>query len=137
MPSEQLLNRYDLPQFAQVAAAVKSGNLRQLDEALEQHEHFFIECGIFMMLEKLKIITYRTLFKKVAHLLGTNQIPLEAFVTTLKFMGVTDADSDEVQCIVANLICQGKIKGYLSHQHQKLVIAKQSPFPPLSAVTTV
>lgn len=30
--------------------------------------------------------------------------------------------------------CQGHIKGYISHQHQKLVVSKQNPFPPLSTV---
>lgn len=29
---------------------------------------------------------------------------------------------------------QGHIKGYISHQHQKLVVSKQNPFPPLSTV---
>ncbi|PKU38897.1 pci domain-containing protein 2 [Limosa lapponica baueri] len=28
----------------------------------------------------------------------------------------------------------GHIKGYISHQHQKLVVSKQNPFPPLSTV---
>lgn len=30
---------------------------------------------------------------------------------------------------------QGHIKGYISHQHQKLVVSKQNPFPPLSSVS--
>lgn len=41
------------------------GNLLLLHEALSRHEAFFIRCGIFLILEKLKIITYRNLFKKV------------------------------------------------------------------------
>ena len=41
------------------------GNLLLLNEALAKHETFFIRCGIFLILEKLKIITYRNLFKKV------------------------------------------------------------------------
>lgn len=41
------------------------GNLLLLNEALAAHETFFIRCGIFLILEKLKIITYRNLFKKV------------------------------------------------------------------------
>lgn len=41
------------------------GNLLLLNEALTKHETFFIRCGIFLILEKLKIITYRNLFKKV------------------------------------------------------------------------
>lgn len=32
-------------------------------------------------------------------------------------------------------VSQGHIKGYISHQHQKLVVSKQNPFPPLSAIS--
>ncbi|OXB63957.1 UNVERIFIED_CONTAM: hypothetical protein H355_014927 [Colinus virginianus] len=110
------------------------GNLLLLNEALTKHETFFIRCGIFLILEKLKIITYRNLFKKVYLLLKTHQLSLDAFLFALKFMQVDDVDIDEVQCILANLIYMGHIKGYISHQHQKLVVSKQNPFPPLSTV---
>lgn len=92
----------------------------------------------------------------------THQLPLDAFLVVLRMMQVEDVDIDEVQCILANLIymvrtrsqkhgrslardthsadpvfvsCQGHIKGYISHQHQKLVVSKQNPFPPLSSVS--
>uniref|UniRef100_A0A8C2KLX6 PCI domain-containing protein 2 n=1 Tax=Cyprinus carpio TaxID=7962 RepID=A0A8C2KLX6_CYPCA len=135
MPTHQLLKKYDLMQFADVTKAVSEGNLLLLNEALVKHETFFIRCGIFLILEKLKIITYRNLFKKVYHLLKTHQLPLDAFLVALKMMKVEDVDIDEVQCILANLIYMGHIKGYISHQHQKLVVSKQNPFPPLSSVS--
>lgn len=135
MPTNQLLRKYDLMQFADVTKAVSEGNLLLLNEALVKHETFFIRCGIFLILEKLKIITYRNLFKKVYHLLKTHQLPLDAFLVALKMMKVEDVDIDEVQCILANLIYMGHIKGYISHQHQKLVVSKQNPFPPLSTVS--
>ena len=37
-------------------------------------------------------------------LMKVHQLPVDAFLTALKFMGVEDIDSDEVQCILANLI---------------------------------
>ncbi|NXE52517.1 PCID2 protein, partial [Dromaius novaehollandiae] len=134
MPTIQLLKKYDLMQFAEVTKAVSEGNLLLLNDALTKHETFFIRCGIFLILEKLKIITYRNLFKKVYLLLKTHQLSLDAFLFALKFMQVDDVDIDEVQCILANLIYMGHIKGYISHQHQKLVVSKQNPFPPLSTV---
>ncbi|XP_072902177.1 PCI domain-containing protein 2 [Hemitrygon akajei] len=134
MPTVLLLRKYDLLQFSDVTKAVGEGNLLLLNEALSKHEAFFIRCGIFLILEKLKIITYRNLFKKVYLLLRTHQLPLDAFLVALKFMQVEDVDIDEVQCILANLIYMGHIKGYISHQHQKLVVSKQNPFPPLSSV---
>ncbi|NWZ44111.1 PCID2 protein, partial [Brachypodius atriceps] len=134
MPTVQLLKKYDLMQFAEVTKSVSEGNLLLLNDALTKHETFFIRCGIFLILEKLKIITYRNLFKKVYLLLKTHQLSLDAFLIALKFMQVDDVDIDEVQCILANLIYLGHIKGYISHQHQKLVVSKQNPFPPLSTV---
>uniref|UniRef100_A0A2K5IUU4 PCI domain-containing protein 2 n=1 Tax=Colobus angolensis palliatus TaxID=336983 RepID=A0A2K5IUU4_COLAP len=134
MPTVELLKKYHLMQFAEVTRAVSEGNLLLLHEALAKHEAFFIRCGIFLILEKLKIITYRNLFKKVYLLLKTHQLSLDAFLVALKFMQVEDVDIDEVQCILANLIYMGHIKGYISHQHQKLVVSKQNPFPPLSTV---
>uniref|UniRef100_A0A3P9J643 PCI domain-containing protein 2 n=2 Tax=Oryzias latipes TaxID=8090 RepID=A0A3P9J643_ORYLA len=133
MPTHQLLRKYDLMQFSDVTKAVE-GNLLLLNEALSKHETFFIRCGIFLILEKLKIITYRNLFKKYL-LLKTHQLPLDAFLVSLKMMQVEDVDLDEVQCILANLIYMGHIKGYISHQHQKLVVSKQNPFPPLSCLS--
>ncbi|XP_034534841.1 PCI domain-containing protein 2 [Notolabrus celidotus] len=135
MPTHQLLRKYDLMQFADVTKSVSEGNLLLLNEALSKHETFFIRCGIFLILEKLKIITYRNLFKKVYLLLRTHQLPLDAFLVSLKMMQLEDVDIDEVQCILANLIYMGHIKGYISHQHQKLVVSKQNPFPPLSSVS--
>jgi len=135
MPSLDLLAKYDLLQFKDIVTSVKQGNLLKLNGALEKNERFFIKCGIFLILEKLKIITYRNLFKKVSLLVKSHQIPIDAFLAALKMMEVDEIDNDETQCILANLIYEGRIKGYISHQHQKLVVSKQQPFPPLSVST--
>ncbi|XP_044144321.1 PCI domain-containing protein 2 [Bufo gargarizans] len=135
MPTIQLLKKYNLMQFSEVTKAVREGNLLLLNEALTKHETFFIRCGIFLILEKLKIITHRNLFKKVYLLLRTHQLSLDAFLVALRFMQVEDVDIDEVNCILSNLIYMGHIKGYISHQHQKLVVSRQNPFPPLSTIS--
>ncbi|CAI5445375.1 unnamed protein product [Caenorhabditis angaria] len=135
MPSSKLLNEFHLDEFEEVVNAVKDGNLALLDAALGKNETFFIQSGIFLMLEKLRMITFRTLFKKVSSIVGGSQIPLDAFLTALKFVGVVDIDTDELECIIANLIATKKIKGYLSHQHGKLVVSKTNAFPNLSTIT--
>lgn len=106
MPTSSLLEKYDLMQFDDVAKAVRQGNLMLLEQTLNQNEPFFISCGIFLLLEKLKIVAYRTLFKKICNILGSHQIPLDAFVEALKFLNIDDVDKAEVACIVANLIYQ-------------------------------
>jgi hypothetical protein len=65
MPRHAVLQKYDLLPFWGVAEAVKHGNVAQLSDAMKQHEAFFIKCGIYIILEKLKMIAYRNLFKKV------------------------------------------------------------------------
>jgi len=129
MPTIKLLKQYNLQPFIDVRAAVVAGNLLELTKALDTHQIFFIKAGIFLILEKLKIITYRNLFKKTSLILGTHQLPIEAFRIALHHMGQTDVDIDEVHCIIANLIYEGYIKGYISLQHQKLIISKANPFP--------
>ena len=37
--------------------------------------------------------------------------------------------SHEVQCVISNLISQGKMKGYLSFEHKILVLSTADPFP--------
>lgn len=65
LPTPSLLRKYDLLQFSEVVLAVREGNLLRLNKALLQHDAFFIRCGVYLILEKLKVTTYRNLFKKV------------------------------------------------------------------------
>lgn len=60
MPKVSLLKKYDLSEFTGVMEAVKEGNVFNLNKALEENERTFINWGIFLILEKLKIITYRS-----------------------------------------------------------------------------
>ncbi|CAB3403600.1 unnamed protein product [Caenorhabditis bovis] len=134
MPTEALLKKYQLDEFMEVVNAVKNGHVGALDNALNNHETFFIRCGIFLMLEKLRMITFRTLFKKTAKIVGSHQIPLEVFQIALKFVEAEEMDTDELECVIANLIATRKIKGYLAHNHSKLVISKTNAFPNLSTL---
>ncbi|KAL1505206.1 hypothetical protein ABEB36_004820 [Hypothenemus hampei] len=131
IPSRTVLEKYDVLEFSDLVQAVCQGNLKMFDEIMEKHETFFIGSGIYLIVDKLKIIAYRNLFKKVYLILNTHQIPVEALQTALEFLD-QDVDLDETQCIVANLINEGKIKGYISHQHRKVVVSKQNPFPSLT-----
>ena len=40
-------------------------------------------------------------------------------------------DMEEIECMLATLIYKGYIKGYISHQHSKLVVSKGNAFPAL------
>lgn len=132
IPNQRVLEKYNVQEFSELVQAVCQGNLRQFDWIMEKHETFFIDSGIYLIVDKLKIIAYRNLFKKVYLILNTHQIPVEALQAALEWLD-QDVDLDETQCIVANLINDGKIKGYISHQHRKVVVSKQNPFPSLTS----
>ncbi|XP_066603911.1 PCI domain-containing protein 2 [Prorops nasuta] len=134
MPKKNLLEKYDLLEFWELVESVKKGDLHSLEGVMTEHESFFISAGIFLIVEKLKLIAYRNLFKKVYLVLNTHQIPIDSFLTALQMHKIEDIDMDETECLIANLIYEGKIRGYISHQHKKLVIAKQNPFPRLSSI---
>jgi len=133
MPVNVLLEKYQLTQFEPVVKAVKVGNLKALEEALEEHSDFFWKYGIYLILEKLKIIAYRNVFKKVCLILQTHQVAIESFKIILEYLQEEEISLKEVNCILSNLIYEGKIKGYISLQHQKLVISKRDPFPSLAS----
>ncbi len=65
MPKESLLKEYNLYQFENLSKAVQLGNLQLFTETLEKYQDFFIQKGIYLLIEKLTMLTYRNLFKKV------------------------------------------------------------------------
>lgn len=136
MPRRETLEKYDLLQFLNLIEALKQGNVRKLDDVIESQQRFFIDTGIYLIVEKLKMIAYRNLFKRVWMIGKTHQIDLNLFMEALKFVGEEDITLEETHCIVATLIYESRIKGYISLQHNKLVVSKQNPFPPLNTTVT-
>jgi hypothetical protein len=55
-------------------------------------------------------------------------IPLAKVIAAVTWLG-EPTDMDEVECIVANLVFDGHIKGYISHQKSCLVLREKDPFP--------
>uniref|UniRef100_A0A1I7XVG6 PCI domain-containing protein 2 homolog n=1 Tax=Heterorhabditis bacteriophora TaxID=37862 RepID=A0A1I7XVG6_HETBA len=129
--------------------------LTDKDDEVENVSSFYEQCANYIMeayrtctsdvresiYSYLKAYYIFLFFYLRSTIMGGNLIPLSAFLTVLHYLGVNDVDADELECIVANLIAdnqvfffQKKIKGYISHQHQKLVISKKDPFPALSSV---
>ncbi|KAL1447836.1 hypothetical protein WDU94_012368 [Cyamophila willieti] len=135
MPTRDLLERYNLLQLWDVMVAVKSGHITQLTEAMNKHGTFFIQCGIYLILENLKMITYRNLFKKVYNIHKNPVIELHQFLLALRFVEGKHMDLEDTHCIMCKLIHDGQVKGYISLAHQKVVLRKTDPFPKLSALT--
>lgn len=119
LPRESLLHRHKLfAEFAPLAHAVKTGDLRLFDHVLLTNQSFYIQHEIFLLIQMhLRNLILRSFFKKV-YLIGLrmalctegrlNLKLVEAAFAALQISGMT---MDEVECITANLIF------HVRHQH--------------------
>lgn len=133
MPSPQVGSKYGLHEYVSLAQAARVGDLRTFDQLFRAHRLVFIRLGTYLVLEQVRSIAYRNLIKRVHLISSSTRINVAAIEAALKWMGV-DADMDEIECILSNLIFQSKVKGYLSHQKRVLVISKADPFPSVAVV---
>ena len=129
LPDRKLLETYSMKQYVSLIDGLRTGDLAKFSKALDDNSELFLKRGIFLLLEKCKFLAYRNLFKR-CWIIGEklSQIPLETLRKAFEFCGNT-ADLDEIECIMANLIYKGYIRGYLSHSKRVLVLSKRDPFP--------
>jgi hypothetical protein len=137
LPTQILLQSHDLDMFVDIVRAIREGNVRLFTEKMEEHAADFIKMGTYLLMMKLKFMVLRNLCKgvhlEVRRRMGDNagtKLDLAPFEHVFNWQD--NCDADETACVLSNLIYQGAVKGYLSHEHRKLVFAKDMPFPPPS-----
>lgn len=54
------------------------------------------------------------------------------FHAALVIVGMEDMSIEEAECLVANMIYKGFMRGYISHEKQMVVLAKTDAFPRLA-----
>ena len=101
---------------------------------MRAHQHLFVQRGVYLIMEKLKVLTYRNFFKRICYIAGSHKVALANCEAGLRAMGMHEVDIDEVECVLANLIFEGYIKGYVAHKAKYLVVSQKSAFPPISQV---
>ncbi|CAJ1947046.1 unnamed protein product [Cylindrotheca closterium] len=128
LPTMYLLEKYGLEEFKPLVDGLQKGDLRAFQDGLVRYQDRFIRQGTYLLLEKCKTVCYRNLFKRVHNILDKHQISLNHVAAAFKWLGLP-IDLDEVECILANLIFRGYVRGYLSHTKRVLVLSKRDPFP--------
>lgn len=136
-PGQIVADRYGLPELVALGEAAKRGDINTFEEIMLHNQGSFVKIGVFLVLEQVKIIAYRNLIKRIYIVTGNNtRLSLGVIEGVMKTL-VRDIDLDEIECILSNLIFQGKIKGYISHQKSFLVLSKTDPFPTSAIVKKV
>lgn len=134
LPREVIATTYGLTELVQIGKAIRHGDVNTFENILEKYQKSFIRIGIYLVLEQAKTLLYRCLFKGIYRVLDNTRINLVSIEAALQWLN-QDVSLNEIECLVANLIFQGKIKGYLSHQKRFLVLSKSDPFPTTAVVT--
>jgi hypothetical protein len=65
----------------------------------------------------------------------SNRIPVANFHSSLRVSGM-DVSFEEAECLVANMIYKGYMRGYISHEKQMVVLANANAFPRLADRST-
>ena len=123
-----------MKEFLPIVEGIRTGDLRTFNDGLLTNQQLFIRLGTYLLLEKCKTVCYRNLFKRVFVIMDCKpQLSLDHVAKSFKWLGMP-IDLDEVECILANLICKGYVRGYISHSKRILVLSKKEPFPKAAVV---
>jgi hypothetical protein len=129
LPQATLAQRYGFHDYYHMGQAVRVGDLATFNDILENNRVAFIHHGVYLVLEHVRSIVYRNLLRRLFLLQDQNtRINLLDVQIALEVVGQS-ISIEEVECIVANLIYQGHIKGYISHKLKILVVSKDNAFP--------
>lgn len=80
-------------------------------------------------------LVYWAFYRWVATQKNT-RIPISMFHSSLQLSGMT-IDSEEAECLVANMVYKGYMKGYISHGMQTVVLAAGgNAFPRVADIPT-
>ncbi|KAF8530902.1 hypothetical protein JB92DRAFT_2854242 [Gautieria morchelliformis] len=139
LPSDAVLCRYPALRalYTPFLSAARTGDLSSYDAALNAAEGRLFRLGIWYIWEKARDICLRGLFRRVwvATERGT-RIPVAVFHAALVVSGGDSVSVEEAECLVANMIYKGYMRGYISHEKQMVVLANKNAFPRLRERTS-
>lgn len=118
LPSAKLLAPFPRLQqlFMPLADAIRTADLKAFDIALRKGEDEFIKRRIYLTLERGRDIALRNLLRKVflaggfeeakdgAAPVRRTRIPVAEFTAAVRLSGGEPIDTDEVECLMANMI---------------------------------
>ncbi|KAG6850189.1 hypothetical protein H0H93_016617 [Arthromyces matolae] len=134
LPSPELLQRFPILNelYSPFIKAIQVGNLAGFDWALEKYERELVDLNLWLTLEKARELCVRGLFRRVwVATEKSTRIPVSMFTSSLNISGI-ESSSEEAECLVANMIYKGYMRGYISHEKQMVVLAQTNAFPRLA-----
>lgn len=156
LPSRTLLRPYPRLSslFTPLCICIRSGNLSGFDAALAAGEDEFVRRRIYLTLERGRDIALRNLLRKVfisggyeegkdgGEKIRRTRIPLDEFVAAVRLGSSADGnrvESDEVECLLANMIykvCPPPSFFLLHHLHHfSFLLCPRPPTSPSPSIS--
>ncbi|KAI8053416.1 PCI-domain-containing protein [Syncephalis plumigaleata] len=138
LPSDKLLARYKSISltYQPFVDAIRKGDVKQYDVLLLDREQLLARMGTYLTLERARYIAVRTLLRKAFIVNGKDaKVPIEKFRVALQLAHIA-LDMDATECLLANMIFKGYVRGYLSHERGYLVLSNKDPFPNLTTLAS-
>lgn len=137
VPNDWVLEAHDFAFLKPLCQAVRKGSINAYLQQVQQYRMFFLQTELYLVLQvQMKQVIYRNLlrltcsvYRKASGIEG--RLPIEVIVCAFSIVcpGQNDWNAEHVECITANLIAKGMVKGYISHEKQMIVLSKKEPFP--------
>ncbi|KAE8396642.1 hypothetical protein BDV23DRAFT_143230 [Aspergillus alliaceus] len=142
LPSKRLLAPFPRLEklFRPLCSCIMKGDLNGFDNAMTAGEEEFVKRRIYLPLERGRDIALRNLFRKVFIAGGFEEskegqppirrtrVPVSEFAAALRIGTHADdrsrVDIDEVECLLANLVYKGLMKGYIARERGMVVLSK-------------
>ncbi|ELP89504.1 PCI domain containing protein, putative [Entamoeba invadens IP1] len=113
--------------YGTLITAVQRGDVATFEKETKRNEVFFIQHCLFLLVESLKLITYRNLFNTARQIVNTTKVPYSAFLNALKEVGKESSEM-ELEFVMCNLIFKGIMKSQLYHEHKIAVLSPEDAF---------
>ncbi|GJJ07214.1 hypothetical protein Clacol_001414 [Clathrus columnatus] len=138
IPSRTIISRFPALDalYGPFLKAAERGNLAEYDAALDHNEARLFRLGVWYIWEKAREICLRGLFRNVwLAMEQSTRIPVESFRVALQLSTPTGQrkEGDEVilppeeaECLVANMIHKGYVRGYISHERGMVVLSAKT-----------
>ena len=122
--------------IAQIINKVKVGDVVGFRQVMQEHQVLLLKNHLYYFLAaKLSHLVVRQLCRRVWLALNEDsRLQLSSLVAGCRILCphcTTDEaiEEEEMECLLANAINEGLIKGYISHERKVLVLSKKNPFP--------
>lgn len=133
LPRESLLARHGLVgEFGPLVDSLKTSSLGSFSSYLDQHTAFFLSHELFLLFSlDIQSLMYQWFIRRVHQSdqsADPSRMSLVELQAAFSWRGTT-LSMDHLECIVANLIVKGLIKGYIATERPVLVLSRKQPFP--------